>query len=73
MFELEALKGELAKKLIITMILVSSVLALLITCVQLYVDYRYDIASVENELIDIEAGYSESITESVWVLHDEQI
>lgn len=68
-----ALKGSLARKLMLSIVLLSSILAFLITAIQLYVDYRHDINSVSKKLTNIESGYSQSITESVWVLNDAQI
>ncbi len=67
------LKGTLAKKLILAIVITSSSLAFVITAIQLYVDYRNDLNDVSKKLSDIESGYSNSITESVWLLNDEQI
>jgi len=67
------LKGSLAKKLILAIVITSSSLAFVITGVQLYVDFRNDLENVSKKLSDIERGYSNSITESVWVLNDEQV
>jgi len=67
------LKGSLAKKLILAIVITSSSLAFVITGVQLYVDFRNDLKNVSKKLSDIERGYSDSITESVWILNDEQV
>jgi len=67
------LKGALAKKLIFAIVILSSLLAFIITAIQLYVDYRSDINNVHRKLTDIERGYSESISENVWILNDKQI
>ncbi len=71
--DLDALKGGLARKLIIAIVVISSLLALIITCVQLYIDYSLGVSSIDQKIRDVQQGYSGSITESVWVLRDEQI
>ena len=67
------LQGALAKKLILAIVIASSSLAFIITAIQLYVDFSNDLDDVSKKLADIESGYSNSITESVWLLNDEQI
>lgn len=71
--DFDALKGGLARKLIIAIVVISSLLALIITCVQLYIDYSLGVSSIDRNINDVQRGYSGSITESVWVLRDEQI
>ena len=67
------LKGALARQLIFAIVILSSLLAFIITAIQIYVDYKNDISNVQRKLTDIESGYSASITESVWVLNEKQI
>lgn len=71
--EFNPFKGKLVRKLIFAVVIISSILAFFITALQLYVDYRIDVDALTEKLHEVESSYSESITESVWVLNDEQI
>lgn len=67
------LQSPLARRLVISLVLVSSVLALLITLTQLYTDFRRDTASIHDELLQIEKSFRESLRRSVWTLNDTQV
>ena len=68
-----AYKGALAKKLILATVFISSILALIITCLQLYIDFTHGVDGIDQALQDIEKGYKESIIETVWTLNESQI
>lgn len=57
---------QLTKKLIISVVLFSSAIALIISIIQLYRDYQSDILSIESVLDGIETVHLGSLTESVW-------
>ena len=61
----------LASHLILYILIFSSFITLLGTALQLHLDYSRDVNRLENRLGQIEAGYLESIVNSVWVTDDE--
>ncbi len=65
--------SHIARKLVITIILVSSIIALCATAIQLYFDYKHDIGEVQNTLSLIEKSYLESLSNNIWVYNNEQI
>ena len=67
------LKSPLARRLVVSLVLVSSLLALILTLIQLYTDFRHEAASIREELLLIEKSFDESLTRSVWTLNDQQI
>ncbi len=67
------LRSPLARRLVVTLVMVSSILALLLTAVQLYGDFRHEIDSIEQELDQIEKSFGEALRRSVWTLDDRQI
>ena len=67
------LHSPLARRLVVSLVLVSSLLALLITLIQLYADYRHDTDTIRDELRLIEQSFGDSLRGSVWTLDDAQI
>jgi diguanylate cyclase (GGDEF)-like protein len=59
--------GRLARKLIQITILTSSVVALGITALQLYIEYRRDISNIEASFRTVEEGYLSSVVQNVWL------
>jgi diguanylate cyclase (GGDEF)-like protein len=59
--------GRLARKLIQITILTSSVIALAITALQLYIEYRRDISNIEASFRTVEEGYLSSVVQNVWL------
>ena len=57
---------KISHKLLISILLVSSVITLLLTALQLYFNFRYEISEIEMQLQQVEKGFLASITESVW-------
>ena len=66
-------RGRLARRLIIAVILFSSLITLATTGVQLYADYRYDIGEIEADFDDIRTSNLQSLINSVWVSDEAQI
>ena len=60
-------RGPLARRLILWTIVFSGALALVITAVQLFVEYRRDVGIVEERFDLVEQGYLDSIIDTVWV------
>ena len=67
------MKSRIGYKLVIALLLFSSLITLITTALQLYFDYRIDIKRVENYEILIRESYLKSITTSVWLYNDKQI
>lgn len=64
------LKSGIARKLVIYLFLCSSVITVIGTSLQLYLEYARDIRNIEKGLSQIEASYLESLIASLWVSND---
>ncbi len=58
--------NRIARKLIIVLILFSSVITLIITVLQLYFEYEDEIAAVNAHFVQVERSYLKSISENIW-------
>ncbi len=67
------MKNNIANKLILYTILFSSVITLIITALQLYTEFQYDVKGINQKLEQIKISYKESISHSVWLLDTEQL
>jgi PAS domain S-box-containing protein len=65
--------GPIARRLVITVILFSSLITLVTTGLQLYLDYRRDVGSIEANFEQIRTSNLKSLSESVWVLDGFQV
>lgn len=54
-------------------LLVSSLVTLALTLLQLFLDYRRDVHLIEGRLAEIERGYLDSIARSLWNVDGEQL
>ncbi|MEH6626424.1 MAG: ATP-binding protein [Motiliproteus sp.] len=63
----------LSYRLLIYILMCSTLLAVLSTAVQLYWDYKNDISNIEKGIQSIEAGYLDSLASSLWKLDQDQI
>ena len=66
-------RHSLSFRLLSYILACSTLLALLITAVQLFWDYRQDRGMVESSLNQIEASFLQPIASSLWNLDEEQI
>ncbi|SEA72969.1 PAS fold-containing protein [Desulfuromusa kysingii] len=64
------LKSGIARKLVIYLFLCSSVITIVGTSLQLYLEYSRDIRSIETSLSQIEVSYLQSLIASLWVSND---
>jgi hypothetical protein len=62
-----------AKRLIVALVLFSSFITALTTAIQLFIDYRRDLESIESAFALVETSYLESLTHSLWVVDAELI
>jgi signal transduction histidine kinase/CheY-like chemotaxis protein len=60
-------KKPLARQLLFWILLSSSLLTLVITCLHLYIDYRHDISAIDARLQQIEKSYLPTISSALWV------
>ncbi|MBA3012615.1 MAG: response regulator [Desulfobacula sp.] len=67
------MKTKMGYSLVIAMVLFSSLITLVTTALQLYVDYRVDIKRVNNHQALIRESYLKSITASAWLYDEQQI
>ncbi len=61
-------KSAIARKLILYVVLFSSLVTLIITAVQLYSDYSKEIKSIEFELDKIDTVHAEALSASLWAV-----
>ena len=61
-------KNSIAKKLIVYVILFSSLITLIITCAQLYFDYSVELDNIHDSLHQIESVHLEAISATVWAV-----
>lgn len=70
----QALKRHgIGRRLLLSIIVFSSVVTLLATAVQLLTDYQRDVSLIKNRLADIESSYMASISASLWNLDVSQL
>lgn len=65
--------GRVVNKLILFIILFSSLLTLLITLAQLYLEYKSDLTALNESIVNVEAGYRQGITNAVWLDDKKQL
>ena len=63
----------IARRMMVALILFSSLITAVITAVELYIDYRADIRSIDLRIGSIQKVFLPSLTESVWVAERAQI
>jgi signal transduction histidine kinase len=60
-------------RLLARVLLFSSVITLFLTLLQLYVDYRRDVARIDRQISEIERSYRRSVGEGLWNLDARQL
>ena len=63
----------IAQRLLVLILLFSSVITLIATAVQLYIDYSQEISVIEQRLDDIESSYMGSLSASLWNMDVDQL
>ena len=66
-------KNKIAHRLVIYILIFSSIVTLLLTLIQLYRDYTYDISQIESRFNQIQATNKEVIEENYWLLNRNSI
>lgn len=70
---LPILRERISAKLIILIILCSSVVTFVITAAQIYIDYHSEIDQLETRINQINSSFNQSISSGVWNISNEQI
>jgi PAS domain S-box-containing protein len=70
---LKFLIGGVGWRLLVRVLLFSSVVTLLLTLMQLYLDYSRDIQAIDQRMSEIDAGYRRSLGEGLWRLDARQL
>ncbi len=65
--------NPLAVRLLASILLFSSLITLLSTALQIYLDYRHDRSEIDNRILQIEASSLDNLNNSVWLINPEQI
>lgn len=70
---IQIVNSRIAYKLTIWVILLGSLITLLATGIQLYIDYRHDLGGIEDYFNSISSMQLEGISQSVWIMDDAQV
>jgi PAS domain S-box-containing protein len=71
--KIPGLRSRIGRKLMIYILLFSSMITFLGTGLQLYLDFNHDLKSIHNTLQQIESSNLYSITNSLWVTDEESL
>jgi diguanylate cyclase (GGDEF)-like protein/PAS domain S-box-containing protein len=66
-------RSPLARRLIVAIILFSSTVTLVLTAIQLYGEYRYDVKGIEADLARIEHVHLKALTQSLWATNGKEL
>ncbi|UXI04366.1 response regulator [Photobacterium sp. TY1-4] len=66
-------KLGIAKQLLISVLLISTLFTLLSTFLNLYLDYKQELARIDERFVQIEESYLSSLVSSLWVEDREQL
>lgn len=66
-------RSRISNKLILSIILFSSLITLFITLAQLYFEYKEDINFLNKNIQNVETGYREGITNALWLDDKQQL
>jgi PAS domain S-box-containing protein len=65
--------GGIGWRLLLQVLFFSSVITLLLTLTELYLDYRRDVGAVDERMAEIDSGYSRSLGDGLWRLDARQL
>ena len=66
-------RRPIAVSLIVSIVLFSSLITLVLTAIQLFIEYGRDVTDIEQRFTLIKSGYLEAVQENVWVLDKERL
>lgn len=64
---------QIARRLIVLIVMASGVLALLATIAQLWLEYERDVARINEGFPQIEASYLSSVEQNVWLVDEQRL
>jgi PAS domain S-box-containing protein len=70
---LAAPRHSIGARLLAGVLLFSGSVTLVLTAIQLYIDYRREVSALEVQLNQISGGYLASLAEGVWTLDEKQL
>jgi PAS domain S-box-containing protein len=70
---LPSLLGGIGWRLLVRVLFFSSVITLLLTMMELYLDYRRDVQAIDLRMSEIDSGYRQSLGEGLWRLNERQL
>ncbi len=62
------MKSKISRSLVIYVLLFSGTIALLLTAIQLYMNYRYDLSLIDQRLRQVQISNLDAIEENLWTL-----
>ena len=65
--------SPISRRFVILTILVSSIITLTLTALQLYLDYRRDVTLIESRFVEVEQAHLANIANALWVANDDNI
>jgi PAS domain S-box-containing protein len=68
-----SLFSGIGRRLLVRVLLFSSVITLLLTMMQLYLDYRRDVQAIDLRMSEIESGYRQSLGGGLWQVDEHQL
>jgi diguanylate cyclase (GGDEF)-like protein len=66
-------RSKISRVLVLYVLLFSSVITLVLTALQLYNDYRYDLSLIDQRLDQIRISNLESLSRNLWTLNDNAV
>jgi signal transduction histidine kinase len=70
---LPGLRGRIGWRLLVRVLFFSSVITLLLTSTELYLDYSRDVGAIDQRMAEIDSGYRQSLGEGLWRLDARQL
>lgn len=67
------LKNKIARRLVVYILLFSSVVTLVLTAIQLYRDYKYELSLIDARFHEIQTANKQILEEHVWLLNYQSI
>lgn len=69
----EYVTKSISRKLIFLILLFSSIITLILTATQLWLEFDSEVSAIHSRLIDIDKSFTQTITQQVWNLDREQM
>jgi PAS domain S-box-containing protein len=67
------LLGGIGWRLLVRVLFFSSVITLLLSLMELYLDYRRDVGAIDQRMTEIDSGYRQSLGDGLWRMDERQL